>query len=98
MADTETAPTADPAPQNGIKRGSAEIADHAEVDAKRPGTPSTDAIDSIQIKVQFGKVNKVVTRRLDSTVGDLKAEIELETGVPVANQKLLFKGQLKDER
>ncbi len=60
--------------------------------------PSTSEGDTIEIKIQFGKVSKVVRRRLASTVGELKAEIERETGVPVANQKLLFKGQLKDER
>lgn len=107
MADTDTAPIADAAPQtNGTKRGPENeilAADH-----KRPATgtdpapaeaPSTsDPAESIEIKVQFGKVSKTVTRRLDSTVGQLKAEIERETGVPIANQKLLFKGQLKDER
>lgn len=106
MADTDTALAGGAAPQNGIKRGADDLTDHGEA-AKRPATeaasppseaPSTSEGDTIEIKIQFGKVSKVVRRRLASTVGELKAEIERETGVPVANQKLLFKGQLKDER
>lgn len=52
--------------------------------------------DVISIKLHFGKISKLVKLDAATTVGDLKIEIERETGVPVDNQKLIFKGQLKD--
>lgn len=52
----------------------------------------------IEIKVVFGKLSTTSSRPLSSTVAELKAEIAQHTGVPPENQKLLFKGQLKDEQ
>lgn len=47
-----------------------------------PGARGTESGETIEIKVQFGKISKVVTRRADSTVADLKQEIEKQTGGP----------------
>lgn len=52
----------------------------------------------IDIKVVFGKQSSTVSRPLSSTVAELKQDIAAHTGVPTENQKLLFKGQLKDEQ
>ncbi|GAB4814207.1 hypothetical protein N2152v2_001253 [Parachlorella kessleri] len=62
-----------------------------------PAKRSLDATqECIQLKVQFGKDAVTVERPLDTTVGDLKKDIEERTGIPPSNQKLLYKGQLKD--
>lgn len=91
MADVEE-PSAQPTEQ-GINKRMAESDLAADTEPKRPAIGNDE---SIEIKVQFGKISRVVQRRLDSTVAELKAEIEEQTGVPSGNQKLLFKGQLKD--
>ncbi|KAL4457255.1 hypothetical protein ABPG75_012120 [Micractinium tetrahymenae] len=52
----------------------------------------------IDIKVVFGKQSTTTSRPLSSTVAELKQDIAAHTGVPPENQKLLFKGQLKDEQ
>ncbi|PRW58076.1 ubiquitin domain-containing UBFD1-like [Chlorella sorokiniana] len=54
--------------------------------------------ETIAIKVTFGKQSVTTNRPLLSTVAELKADIAAQTGVPAENQKLLFKGQLKDEQ
>ncbi|PSC73943.1 Ubiquitin domain-containing UBFD1 isoform A [Micractinium conductrix] len=54
--------------------------------------------EQIAIKVVFGKQSTTTSRPALSTVADLKADIAQHTGVPPENQKLLFKGQLKDEQ
>lgn len=54
--------------------------------------------ETIAIKVTFGKQSVTTNRPVLSTVAELKADIAAQTGVPVENQKLLFKGQLKDEQ
>jgi len=85
-------------PGHGNNKRSASASDLApEFEPKRPATAEdTNDAETIQIKVQFGKQMKVVSRSLDTTVAELKAEIAEQTSVPVENQKLLFKGQLKD--
>jgi hypothetical protein len=98
MTDTEEAPDQATGPANENNKRPSENDDLAP-ETKRPASSAAEEsneTETIQIKVQFGKVMKVVERRLDSTVGELKREIEQQTDVPVANQKLLFKGQLKD--
>lgn len=60
----------------------------------RPSTETKRA--TLSIKLQFGKFSKLVELDAAKTVGDLKIDIERETGVPVDKQKLIFKGQLKD--
>ena len=74
MADTETAPDRAIEPANN-KRSADSIIDPApETEPKRAATGDSD--ETIQIKVQFGKLMKVVERSLDTTVADLKKEIE----------------------
>jgi hypothetical protein len=97
MADTEGAPDQATDAGNGTNKRSASADLAPEIEPKRPATAEgTNDVETIQIKVQFGKQMKVVSRSLDTTVAELKAEIEEQTSVPVSNQKLLFKGQLKD--
>ena len=91
MVDVQEAPS-QPIEQ-GINKRSAET---DLVDNSDPKRPAIADEETIEIKVQFGKITRVVQRRLESTVAELKAEIEEQTGVPASNQKLLFKGQLKD--
>lgn len=54
--------------------------------------------DQIEIKIQFQRQIVTVRRSVNSTIADLKAEIENETGVPAQNQKLLYKQQLNDKQ
>jgi Ubiquitin family len=101
MADTEAAPDQAIEHASNNKRPADEInSDPAEIEPKRPATEAADTnndnLETIEIKVQFGKQMKVVERSLDTTVADLKAEIEEHTSIPATHQKLLFKGQLKD--
>ena len=101
--------------------------DQAHPSADTPRSPAKRSLDAtqecIQLKVQFGKDAVTVERPLDTTVGDLKRDIEERTGtqvhrrpslawvackralraakvqhagIPPSNQKLLYKGQLKD--
>ncbi|KAG7669068.1 hypothetical protein Ndes2526B_g00786 [Nannochloris sp. 'desiccata'] len=97
MTDAEGAPDQATEPSSETNKRSASADPNPEIEPKRPATAG-DAHDAetIQIKVQFGKQMKVVSRRLDTTIAELKAEIAEQTSVPVSNQKLLFKGQLKD--
>lgn len=57
-----------------------------------------DREEIIQIKITFGKQAMTVSLPTSRTVAELKQDIETHTGVPPANQKLLFKGQLRDEQ
>ncbi|GLC34804.1 hypothetical protein PLESTB_001166300 [Pleodorina starrii] len=59
--------------------------------------PGTTA-EEVAFKVQFGKNSSDVKRPFDSTVGDLKGEIEKQLGIPSKLQKLMCKGTaLKDD-
>ncbi|GIL73657.1 hypothetical protein Vretimale_5459 [Volvox reticuliferus] len=59
-----------------------------------PGTP----VEEVTFKIQFGKNSSDVKRPFDSTVGDLKDEIQKQLGIPSKLQKLMCKGSaLKDD-
>jgi hypothetical protein len=59
--------------------------------------PGTSA-EEVAFKIQFGKNSSDVKRPLESTVGDLKDEIEKQLGIPAKLQKLMCKGSaLKDD-
>jgi hypothetical protein len=94
MVDTEGAPDQATSEPNENNKRSSDLKIPEENEPKRPATA---VAEKIQIKVQCGKQMKVVDRLLDSTIAELKAEIAKETEIPVANQKLIFKTQLKDE-
>jgi Ubiquitin family len=81
-------------PVHQSPEGGADLA----AESREPESQALDPADSIAIKVQLGKNIVSVERSLDSSVLQLKQDIEKETGVPTANQKLLFKGTLKDEQ
>ena len=61
--------------------------DQAHPSADTPRSPAKRSLDAtqecIQLKVQFGKDAVTVERPLDTTVGDLKREIEERTGTQV---------------
>ncbi|EFJ45275.1 hypothetical protein VOLCADRAFT_118451 [Volvox carteri f. nagariensis] len=71
-----------------------------------PNKPSEDSTsggastssEEVAFKIQFGKNSSDVKRPFDSTVGDLKGEIEKQLGIPSKLQKLMCKGAaLKDD-
>ena len=61
---------------------------------KRP----VDDGDEITLKIGYKRDSMTVTLKLDSTIAELKKLIETHTKIPPDNQKLLYKGQLKDEQ
>lgn len=61
---------------------------------KRP----VDDGDEISLKIGYKRDSMTVSLKLDSTVAELKKLIESHTKIPPDNQKLLYKGQLKDEQ
>lgn len=102
-----------PSPTSGLRKRSLNDLESLETEAKRQlqdapnaekplespdAVAAADPAESLTIKIQYQKNTVTVQRPLSSTVAQLKQEIEKETGVPTSNQKLLFKGQLKDEQ
>lgn len=81
-------------PVHQSQEGGADLA----AESREPESQAMGLADSIAIKVQFGKNIVSVERSLSTSVLQLKQDIEKETGIPTANQKLLFKGTLKDEQ
>ena len=49
------------------------------------------AQEEVEFKIQYGKGSSDVKRPYDSTVGELKAEIEKTLGLPSKLQKLMYK-------
>ena len=99
--DAEAGPGAGDAGSDRAAKRAADVAfDQApgEEESKRPASaehPTASAGDetgdeSIEIKVQFGKAAQMVTRRLDSTVAQLKQEIEKHTGEGGRRRLALF--------
>lgn len=89
MADIKEAERAPPDQDaQGIKRTAEDVCDEApQSEPKRAAAAAEDDStgnieqgEYIEIKVQFGKHTQIVKRNLDSTVGDLKEEIEKQTG------------------
>ncbi|KXZ53299.1 hypothetical protein GPECTOR_7g1193 [Gonium pectorale] len=59
---------------------------------------SATPTEEVAFKIQFGKNSSDVKRPYESTVGDLKGEIEKTLGIPSKLQKLMSKGvALKDD-
>ena len=61
--------------------------------------PASDCVSkpadsaTLSFKVQYGKDAADLKRPADSTVGELKADVEKTLGIPPAMQKLMFKGK-----
>lgn len=55
------------------------------------------ATDTLRFRLQYGRAAREVVRPADSTVGELKREIESIFGIPPAMQKLMFHGLLKED-
>ncbi|XP_065826827.1 ubiquitin domain-containing protein UBFD1-like [Oscarella lobularis] len=53
--------------------------------------------DDITLKVVYRKNALQVASNVESTVGELKTQLESLTGVPVAMMKLMYKGALNDD-
>lgn len=51
----------------------------------------------VEFKIQYGKQSADLKRAADSTVGELKAEVEKTLGIKPEMQKLMFKGLLKKD-
>ena len=65
-----------------------------EPESAEPEVP----VEHVAFKIQFGKNSSEVKRPFDSTIGDLKGEIEKQLGIPSKLQKLMCKGSaLKDD-
>jgi len=90
-------------PARGWSRATrARMADVAQESAVPPGdvaaeSPSGQGAETLKFKVQHGRSAMEVERRGDSTVGELKAEIDTLVGIPPPMQKLMFHGLLKDD-
>lgn len=54
--------------------------------------PWPDASKPLQFKVQYGRTAADLKRPAESTVNELKTEVEKIFGVPSNRQKLMFKG------
>lgn len=61
------------------------------------GEPSSKG-ESVEIKVIYNKTKYDVSTSLETTVAELKRELQGLLGVPDKNQKLMFKGLLRDEQ
>lgn len=62
------------------------------------GVPSpTSDSSQLSIKIQYGKKSADLKRCAESTVSELKAEVEKLFGVPPELQKLMYRGLLKGE-
>ncbi|XP_063961405.1 ubiquitin domain-containing protein UBFD1-like [Lytechinus pictus] len=57
-----------------------------------------DKGEVVEVKVMYNKKKYDVRIGVESTVAELKTEIQTATGVPPAMQKLMFKGLMKDEK
>ncbi|KAI7839831.1 hypothetical protein COHA_006451 [Chlorella ohadii] len=96
--DAEAAAAAAPASATAPAAGGAGGGEPSGSGAEEHRKRELDEGETIAIKVTFGKQSVTTNRPLLSTVAELKADIAAQTGVPAENQKLLFKGQLKDEQ
>jgi hypothetical protein len=52
---------------------------------------------TVTFNIQYGKALAEVTRPLDSTIGQLKQEIDQLHDVPQEVQKLMYRGLLKND-
>lgn len=104
MADTAVASTADVQPLAAAATpdkptpSCSATAATAEQDA--PGSRSEDVQlqkQMVEFKIQYGKQSADLKRAADSTVGELKAEVEKTLGIKPEMQKLMFKGLLKTD-
>lgn len=59
---------------------------------------TSEPIETVDIKVIYNKTKYDVTTTLETTVAELKKELQGLLGVPEKNQKLMFKGLLRDEQ
>ncbi|GFR47911.1 hypothetical protein Agub_g9711 [Astrephomene gubernaculifera] len=90
-------------PDLAAKEMEAELAEKASEDDAEPSSGPASAepaapVEEVAFKIQFGKNNSDVKRPYDSTVGELKGEIEKQLGIPSKLQKLMCKGSaLKDD-
>lgn len=85
--------------QEGIARGMGSSSATQEVESSAGGDGKEEAMvedEKVRFRVVFGKAASEVEAKADSTVGELKAEIEALHGVPPSMQKLMYKGMLKD--
>ena len=62
-----------------------------------PTETETDEREKVDLKIVFNKQKLDLTFPLDELVSSLKTEIEKLTGVPVAMQKVMFKGKYRSE-
>lgn len=53
--------------------------------------------ENVVFRLQYGRGSTEMVRPVESTIGDLKAEIADLHGIPKEMQKLLFKGLLKED-
>ncbi|XP_030839786.1 ubiquitin domain-containing protein UBFD1-like [Strongylocentrotus purpuratus] len=59
---------------------------------------AVDKGEMVELKIMYNKKKYDVRVGVESTVAELKTEIQTTTGVPPAMQKLMFKGLMKDEK
>ncbi|KAG2446432.1 hypothetical protein HYH02_008424 [Chlamydomonas schloesseri] len=100
--DTQAAAPGEPKPAEVVEVSkSVAPAEPQSAPAAATGEASTSAATSaeqVSFKVAYGKAVQDCKRPFESTVGDLKTEIEKTTGIPSKLQKLMCKGAaLKDD-
>lgn len=59
---------------------------------------AAEPVETVDIKVIYNKTKYDVTTTLLTTIAELKKELQGLLGVPEKNQKLMFKGLLRDEQ
>ncbi|XP_072168131.1 ubiquitin domain-containing protein UBFD1-like [Diadema setosum] len=105
-ADTTAADTAMEVSTDNNKDSVGGVSSNGSVSAGRSpsegggqtGGAAADRGEPVNLKVMYNKKKYDVRVGVDSTVTELKAEIQNATGVPPAMQKLMFKGLMKDEK
>ena len=67
-------------------------------DATVPVASSDEILQTIEFVIALGRHNEIITRPVNSTIGDLRADIEARLSVPTGQLKLLCVGKtLKDD-
>lgn len=104
MADTAVASTSDVQPAAAAatpdKPTPPSCSAAATTQQDAPGSRSEDVPpqkEMVEFKIQYGKQSADLKRAADSTVGELKAEVEKTLGIKPEMQKLMFKGLLKKD-
>jgi hypothetical protein len=95
MADTASEPASTDLP-SGCPEASSKTGTPADCVTKPAASP--EVVDAskgptISFKVQYGKNSADLKRPAESTVGELKADVEKTLGISPAMQKLMFKGK-----